>query len=308
MRRFGSRVTIIQRGPRSMLDREDPDMAEAVLEADEGRRHRHSAQAEAVEVAGRSGDGVSISPLAGQPDEPGGLRHSGGRRPDAQHRSHRPGQGGRRARLPQRLHPRQRAAANQRPRAFGPWATAPAAPTSRTSARTISASCSSNLEGGNRTTRGRLVPYCLFIDPELAHVGLSETEAKGQGVAYRLIKFPMSGVLRNAHAVRNARLCQGIDRRRRSHSRLYRLWRRGQRDDGRRPDRDDRPAALHGLARRDLHASDRRRRLDRHVFEFAHRAGRKVDQCLAVAAAAPLRLGFKPRQPASDRAFHFHSG
>ena len=35
-----------------------------------------------------------------------------------------------------------------------------------------------NLNGGSRTTRGRLVPYVLFTDPEVAHVGLSETEAK----------------------------------------------------------------------------------------------------------------------------------
>ena len=40
-----------------------------------------------------------------------------------------------------------------------------------------------NLNGGSRTTRGRLIPYVLFTDPEVAHVGLSETEAKAQGVA-----------------------------------------------------------------------------------------------------------------------------
>ena len=54
----------------------------------------------------------------------------------------------------------------------------------------------SNLDGGNRTTRNRLIPYCLFIDPELAHVGLMESEAQSQGIAYRLIKQPMSIFLR----------------------------------------------------------------------------------------------------------------
>jgi pyruvate/2-oxoglutarate dehydrogenase complex dihydrolipoamide dehydrogenase (E3) component len=54
----------------------------------------------------------------------------------------------------------------------------------------------SNLDGGNRTTRGRLIPYCLFTDPELAHVGLTESEAEAKRVSYRLIKFPMAGVLR----------------------------------------------------------------------------------------------------------------
>jgi pyruvate/2-oxoglutarate dehydrogenase complex dihydrolipoamide dehydrogenase (E3) component len=35
-----------------------------------------------------------------------------------------------------------------------------------------------NLNGGNRTTRDRLIPFCMFTDPELARVGLNETEAK----------------------------------------------------------------------------------------------------------------------------------
>ena len=40
-----------------------------------------------------------------------------------------------------------------------------------------------NLNGGNRTTRNRLVPYCMFTDPELARVGLSESEAKSRGMS-----------------------------------------------------------------------------------------------------------------------------
>jgi len=55
---------------------------------------------------------------------------------------------------------------------------------------------SENILGGNRVTTGRQVPFCLFTDPELARVGLSETEAKQQGMAYRLFKLPMAGVLR----------------------------------------------------------------------------------------------------------------
>ncbi len=53
-----------------------------------------------------------------------------------------------------------------------------------------------NLTGGNRVTTGRLVPYCLFTDPELAHVGLSETEAEALGLPYRLFKVPMETNLR----------------------------------------------------------------------------------------------------------------
>jgi pyruvate/2-oxoglutarate dehydrogenase complex dihydrolipoamide dehydrogenase (E3) component len=53
-----------------------------------------------------------------------------------------------------------------------------------------------NLTGGNRVTTGRQVPYCLFTDPELAHIGLSETEAQAQGIPYRLFKVPMEANLR----------------------------------------------------------------------------------------------------------------
>ncbi|HEX4809809.1 MAG TPA: hypothetical protein VH325_12810, partial [Bryobacteraceae bacterium] len=53
-----------------------------------------------------------------------------------------------------------------------------------------------NLTGGNRVTTGRQVPYCLFTDPELARIGLSETEAEAKGIAYRLFKVPMEANLR----------------------------------------------------------------------------------------------------------------
>ena len=53
-----------------------------------------------------------------------------------------------------------------------------------------------NLGGGRRTTTGRQVPSCLYTDPELAHVGLDESQAKQEGIAYRLAKIPMAAVLR----------------------------------------------------------------------------------------------------------------
>jgi pyruvate/2-oxoglutarate dehydrogenase complex dihydrolipoamide dehydrogenase (E3) component len=53
-----------------------------------------------------------------------------------------------------------------------------------------------NMCGGSRSTRDRLVPYVLFTDPPLAHVGLNESQAGGQGVAVRVAKLPMNRVLR----------------------------------------------------------------------------------------------------------------
>jgi pyruvate/2-oxoglutarate dehydrogenase complex dihydrolipoamide dehydrogenase (E3) component len=52
------------------------------------------------------------------------------------------------------------------------------------------------LNGGTRTTRDRLVPFCMFTDPELARVGLNESDARARGVNYRLATMPMSAVLR----------------------------------------------------------------------------------------------------------------
>ncbi len=53
-----------------------------------------------------------------------------------------------------------------------------------------------NLAGGNRTTHDRLVPYCMFTDPPLPRVGLSEGEAERQGVITRVGRLPMGDVLR----------------------------------------------------------------------------------------------------------------
>jgi pyruvate/2-oxoglutarate dehydrogenase complex dihydrolipoamide dehydrogenase (E3) component len=53
-----------------------------------------------------------------------------------------------------------------------------------------------NLGGGKRSSHDRLVPYCMFTEPPLAHVGLSERDAERQDVKARVAKLPMSGVLR----------------------------------------------------------------------------------------------------------------
>jgi pyruvate/2-oxoglutarate dehydrogenase complex dihydrolipoamide dehydrogenase (E3) component len=48
-----------------------------------------------------------------------------------------------------------------------------------------------NLNGGQRSTRDRLVPSCVFIDPELARVGLNETQARQKRVEYRVSSIPV---------------------------------------------------------------------------------------------------------------------
>lgn len=53
-----------------------------------------------------------------------------------------------------------------------------------------------NLHGGSRNAHDRLIPFCLFTDPEIARVGLNETEAMAEGRRYRMAKLPMEAVLR----------------------------------------------------------------------------------------------------------------
>jgi pyruvate/2-oxoglutarate dehydrogenase complex dihydrolipoamide dehydrogenase (E3) component len=48
-----------------------------------------------------------------------------------------------------------------------------------------------NLNGGRRSTADRLVPYCAFTDPELARVGLNETQARQQDIEYRVASVPV---------------------------------------------------------------------------------------------------------------------
>ncbi len=52
------------------------------------------------------------------------------------------------------------------------------------------------LDGGNKTTNGRLVPYTVFIDPQLGRVGITEEAARSQGHSISVATLPMSHVAR----------------------------------------------------------------------------------------------------------------
>jgi pyruvate/2-oxoglutarate dehydrogenase complex dihydrolipoamide dehydrogenase (E3) component len=54
----------------------------------------------------------------------------------------------------------------------------------------------SQLAGGNLTTNDRIIPYALFIEPELARIGLNETDAKARGIDVRVAKIPLASVPR----------------------------------------------------------------------------------------------------------------
>jgi pyruvate/2-oxoglutarate dehydrogenase complex dihydrolipoamide dehydrogenase (E3) component len=52
------------------------------------------------------------------------------------------------------------------------------------------------LEGKSASTKDRQVPYCVFIDPQLGRIGMTETEARAQGRKIRVAKLPMTSVAR----------------------------------------------------------------------------------------------------------------
>jgi pyruvate/2-oxoglutarate dehydrogenase complex dihydrolipoamide dehydrogenase (E3) component len=62
-----------------------------------------------------------------------------------------------------------------------------------------------NIAGGKSVTTNRQVPSCLFTDPELAHVGLSEKEAQARGIPYRLFKIPMADAVLRVHTLSETR-------------------------------------------------------------------------------------------------------
>jgi pyruvate/2-oxoglutarate dehydrogenase complex dihydrolipoamide dehydrogenase (E3) component len=193
-RRFGSRVTILDRGPH-LLANEDPDVAAALLQIFASDGIDVIGPAEIANVHGRSGSGVSliVRTSSGEKTIIGSdILVAVGRSPNTariglevagvelDHRGY--------VKVNDRL---QTTAANVW--AIGECAGSPQfTHISLDDFRVIR----DNLAGINRTTRNRMIPSCLFTDPQVAHLGLSETEAGRQGIAVRVIKLPMAAVLR----------------------------------------------------------------------------------------------------------------
>jgi len=194
-RRFGSRVTIVEAGPQ-LAGREDPDVAAAILEMlrDEGIAVHLGAKV--LGVQGRSGETVSLqlhTPLVDQTIEGSDILVAAGRAPNTA------GIGLNLAGVA--LDPRGYVAVNDRLETGAPdvWAIGECAGSPQFTHVSFDdfRIVRDNLAGGDRTTRNRLVPYCMFTDPPLARVGLSEAEARHQGIAVRIAKLPIVAVLRS---------------------------------------------------------------------------------------------------------------
>ena len=193
-RRFGSRVTVIEHG-KQLMAREDPDVSAALqrILTDEGIDFLVGP--EITRVEGRSGKEVTVvvrTRAGEQRIEGSDILVAAGRIPNTADI------GLDKAGI--ELDARGFVRVNERLETTAPdvWAIGECAGSpqfthvSEDDFRIIR----DNLAGGKRSTRDRLIPYCMFTDPPLAHVGLSEAEAQRQGLDVRVAKLPMSGVLR----------------------------------------------------------------------------------------------------------------
>jgi pyruvate/2-oxoglutarate dehydrogenase complex dihydrolipoamide dehydrogenase (E3) component len=195
-RRFGSEVTVIEPGPQ-VIGREDADVAAAVEEVLRDEGVAFLASTPVLSVAGQSGKHITVTvrSAAGEraieasdilvavgriPNTVGiGLEEAGVELDDRGY-----------VRVTDRL---QTTAADV-------WAIGECAGSPQFTHVSVDdfRIVRDNMAGGKRSTRERLVPHCLFVDPPLAQIGLTEREAERQGVETRIARLPMRAVLRTA--------------------------------------------------------------------------------------------------------------
>jgi pyruvate/2-oxoglutarate dehydrogenase complex dihydrolipoamide dehydrogenase (E3) component len=193
-RRFGSRVTILERGPQ-LLAHADPDVAADLLQIFASDGIDVIAPAEIVSVHGRSGTGITLitRTSSGEKTISGSdILVATGRAPNTA------GIGLEVAAV--ELDHRGYVKVNDRLQTTAPnvWAIGECAGSPQFTHISLDdfRVIRDNLAGIDRTTRDRIVPSCLFTDPQVAHIGLTEIEAGRQGIAVRVLKLPMAAVLR----------------------------------------------------------------------------------------------------------------
>jgi pyruvate/2-oxoglutarate dehydrogenase complex dihydrolipoamide dehydrogenase (E3) component len=194
MRRFGSRVTAIDRNDR-LMHREDDDVTEALQNLFEDEGIDLLLNATVKRISGKSGQSIKIlieRHGAEKTLEGSHLLVAAGRSPNTD------GLGLELVGV--EVDDRGYIKVNERLQTTAPgiWAIGEVAGSPQFTHVSVDdfRVVHDSITGGKRVTTGRLVPFCLFTDPEFARVGLSEKEAKAQGIAYRLFKIPMEAVMR----------------------------------------------------------------------------------------------------------------
>ena len=194
-RRFGSAVTVIETGPQ-LAAREDADVGKAILDTMESEGIRVHLSAKIKTVSGISGQGISMA--VELPDGPRTLSGSdilvaAGRIPNTA------GIGLDAAGVA--TDQRGYITVNDRleTTAADIWAIGECAGSPQFTHASMDdfRVIRDNLAGGGRSTSGRMMPYCMYTDPPLARVGLSEDEAIRKGQRIRVARIPTASVLRS---------------------------------------------------------------------------------------------------------------
>jgi pyruvate/2-oxoglutarate dehydrogenase complex dihydrolipoamide dehydrogenase (E3) component len=195
MRRFGAQVTVVEVGPQ-LAPREDPDVAEALLQLFRDEGIEVLLNRKAIGIERRPGGGVSLltqGPDGEQTVEGSDILVATGRTPNTQ--------GIHLEKIGVAVDDWGYIQVNERleTTATDTWALGDCAGPpffTHKSFDDFRVVRDNLLSDGARTTRDRLIPYCVFTDPSLARVGLNESEARAEGIDYRLAKIPVGAVLR----------------------------------------------------------------------------------------------------------------
>ncbi|MFA5956734.1 FAD-dependent oxidoreductase [Hyphomicrobium sp.] len=188
--RFGSRVTVVEAGPQ-LAGREDSDVAAEIMEALRAEGLAIELNAKVSKVEGRSGVKVVVTTQNGV-IEGTDLLVATGRTPNTS------GIGLDLAGVA--VDARGYIVVNDRLETTSAetWAMGESAGTPQFTHAAFDdfRVIRDNLAGGTRSTKDRLIPYCMFTDPPLGRVGLSEAAANAKGINARIAKLPIASVLR----------------------------------------------------------------------------------------------------------------
>lgn len=190
-RRLGSKVTIVQEAPRVAM-REDADVTDVIQSILSGEGIDVRVSVKPLQVSGRSGQSVTVELSDGTHVTGTHLLVATGRVP----RTAGIGLDVAGVALDERgfIKVDERLATS----AANTWAIGEAAGTPMFTHASFDdyRVLKSQLAGGNLTTRDRVIPYAMFIEPELGRIGINESDAQRQGIAVRVAKLPMASIPR----------------------------------------------------------------------------------------------------------------
>ena len=208
-RRFGSEVTILQRSAQ-LMSREDPDIAATIREIleEDGLKVMLQAQTRKVASDGAGGVKLTIETPDGDVTVTGShLLVAAGRTPNSDSLNL--------AAAGVETDERGFITVNDKLETTAPgiWAMGEAAGQpafTHVSYDDFRILRTNLLQGGRRTTSDRIIAYVAYIDPQLGCVGLSETEAKNQGLNVKIASMPMSRVARASETSQTRGLMKAI--------------------------------------------------------------------------------------------------